>query len=101
MIQTNHIKTSNGPVPNLTEVNSSWNELSSGFNERNSNFNSVNSSINSMNPSLVGENGDGDNDDDDGWEFRGADSKPQVGDDKVTNLCLSIQFTLNHKTLRF
>ncbi|KAG8648260.1 hypothetical protein MANES_09G166100v8 [Manihot esculenta] len=80
--KTNHIKTSNGPVPNLTEVNSSWNELSSGFNECNSNFNSVNSSINSMNPSLVGENGDGDNDDDDGWEFRGADSKPQVGDDK-------------------
>ncbi|KAJ9131462.1 hypothetical protein P3X46_035118 [Hevea brasiliensis] len=85
--KTNHFKSNNGPVPNLNGSSSNWNELSLEFNGWNSNFNSVNSSTNSMNPGLVGENrevvddGDGD-DEDDGWEFMVADSKPQVGDDK-------------------
>ncbi|XP_021653009.2 uncharacterized protein LOC110644506 isoform X2 [Hevea brasiliensis] len=84
--EANQIKTENGPVSNLNGFNSSWNKLSWDFNGLNSNFSSVNSSINSMNPGLVGEisevfdDGDGDND---GWEFKGADSKPQAGDEKI------------------
>lgn len=79
------IKIENGLLPNLNGINPGWNECNFDFSGWNSNGNRINSSTNSMNPVLVAENREvvDDGDGDDEWEFKVADSKPQVEVDKV------------------
>ncbi|KAG8649676.1 hypothetical protein MANES_08G121600v8 [Manihot esculenta] len=78
------IKIENGLLPNLNGINPGWNECNFDFSGWNSNGNRINSSTNSMNPVLVAENREvvDDGDGDDEWEFKVADSKPQVEVDK-------------------
>ncbi|XP_020540330.1 uncharacterized protein LOC105647554 isoform X2 [Jatropha curcas] len=73
------IETENGPVSDLNGFNTNWNPSTLDFSGWNLNLNIVNSTTNSINVGPIHENSEVD---EEGWKFKGADLKLQVGDDK-------------------
>ncbi|XP_048236151.1 uncharacterized protein LOC8285553 isoform X2 [Ricinus communis] len=82
----NQIENENGPPSKSNGFNTNWNTPNLDFSGWSYNVNGVVSRTNSLLKGPVDanrESPDDDDDDDNGWEFKAADSKHQVGDGKV------------------